>query len=83
MAPEAAVDEKKATYEVNIEGTIHDWEEPTITVPQIRKLAGWDQTQQVIEVDTKDNSERTLGNDETVKLKPGKDFGKKIQFKRG
>jgi hypothetical protein len=52
-------------------------------VPEIRTLAGWDASQQVIEVDAKDNSERTLKEDDVVKLKPGKGFGKKISFKRG
>jgi hypothetical protein len=70
-------------YEVNIEGSVHKWGEPTITVTQIRTLAGWDSTQQVIEVDAKDNSERTLPEGETVELKPGKGFGKKVSFKRG
>jgi hypothetical protein len=70
-------------YEVNIEGDVHDWDEPTITVAQIRTLATWEPTQQVIEVDSKDNSERTLKEDEIVELKPGKGFGKKVSFKRG
>jgi hypothetical protein len=70
-------------YEVNIEGVVHDWGEPMISVPQIRTLAGWDSTQQVIDVDAKDNSERTLKEDEIVELKPGKGFGKKVSFKRG
>lgn len=73
----------KKEYEVNIEGVVHEWGEPTIAVPEIRELAGWDSTQQLIEVDAKDNSERTLKEDEIVKLKPGKGFGKKISFKRG
>jgi hypothetical protein len=70
-------------YEVNIEGVAHEWDEPTITVAQIRTLAGWQASQQVIEVDAKDNSEHTLKEDEIVELKPGKGFGKKVSFKRG
>lgn len=73
----------KEKYEVNIEGVVHEWDEPTITVPQIRTLAGWGITQEVIEVDDKDNSERTLKEDDVIELKPGKGFGKKISFKRG
>jgi hypothetical protein len=73
----------KEKYEVNIEGNVHKWDEPTITVPQLRELAGWESTQQVIEVDVKDNTERTLTEDEIVELKPGKGFGKKVLFKRG
>lgn len=79
----AKPDPGKEKYEVNIEGVVHEWDEATITVPEIRTLAGWDSTQQVIEVDAKDNSERTLAENETVELKPGKGFGKKVSFKRG
>lgn len=74
---------KKPKYEINIEGADHPWEKDTITVPQIRQLAGWDDTQPVVEVDLSDNSERTLSEDEVVELKPGHGFGKKIKFQRG
>jgi hypothetical protein len=74
---------KKPKYEINIEGVDHPWETDTITVPQIRQLAGWDDTQPVVEVDLSDNSERTLSEDEVVELKPGHGFGKKIKFQRG
>jgi len=79
----AKPDPGKEKYEVNIEGVVHEWDEPTITVPELRKLAGWESPQQVIEVDAKDNTERTLTHSETVELKPGKGFGKKVSFKRG
>ena len=75
--------DKKPKYEINIEGGLHPWEEDTISVPQIRQLAGWDDTQPVVEVELSDNSERTLAEDETVELKPGHGFGKKIKFQRG
>jgi hypothetical protein len=79
----AKPDPGKEKYEVNIEGVVHGWDEPTITVPELRTLAGWESSQQVIEVDSKDNAERTLTDAETVELKPGKGFGKKVSFKRG
>ena len=44
-------------YEVNIEGTLYEWQEPTITVSEIRTLAGLDTSQQLIEVDLVDNTE--------------------------
>ena len=75
--------EKTKIYEVNIEGTLHDWTEPTISVPQIRHLGGLPIDQPVIEIDFQNNTERTLGEDEVVKLKPGHGFGKKVGFKRG
>lgn len=70
-------------YEVNIEGTIHEWDRDTITVPELRELGGFGPDQEMIEVELKDNSERPLADDETIELKPGKGFGKKVGFKRG
>jgi len=70
-------------YEVNIEGTVHEWGEATITVEQLRALAGFGTDQQMIEIDLKDNSERVLADHEKIKLKPGKGFAKKVEFKRG
>ncbi len=70
-------------YEVNIEGTIHEWDRGTITVAELRGLAGFGADQQLIEIDLKDNSERVLADGEAVELKPGKGFAKKVEFKRG
>jgi hypothetical protein len=70
-------------YVVNVEGVDHDWLSPTITVTDIRNLGGFATTDPVIEVDLKDNSERTLSENEVVDIKPGIGFGKKIKFKRG
>jgi plastocyanin domain-containing protein len=80
-----AVNERAAgpKYVVNIESIDHPWNQETITVPEIRTLGGFDPTQQIIEVDLKENTERTLGENETIELKPGQGFGKKVQFKRG
>jgi hypothetical protein len=71
------------TYEVNIEGTIKEWDKPTITVPEIRQLGGFPADQPVLEVNLKDNTERTLAEDEVVDLKPGQGFAKKVSFRRG
>jgi hypothetical protein len=70
-------------YDIDIEGSLYPWDDDTITVPQLRDLAGVEQSQQMIEVDLKDNTERTLAEEETIQLKPGKGFGKKIRYKRG
>lgn len=78
-----AQEPKQSKYEVNIEGNLYPWESPTITVPQIRELGGLPSDQPVIEVDLKDNSERTLQEMEVVEIKPGKGFGKKVKFQRG
>ncbi len=70
-------------YEVNIEGTVREWDRETITVAELRGLAGFGADQQLIEIDLKDNSERVLEDGETITLKPGKGFAKKVEFKRG
>jgi hypothetical protein len=70
-------------YAIDIEGQIHDWDRDSITVPELRALAGFPADQQMIEVDLKDNSEHVLADDATVALKPGKGFAKKVVFKRG
>jgi hypothetical protein len=70
-------------YFVNLEGTEKPWDEPEITVAQIRDLAGWDTSQPVVEINLQDNTERTLGDTESVTLKPGHGFAKKIKFQRG
>lgn len=70
-------------YQVNIEATLHEWDKDSISVPELRALGGLAPDQEMIEIDLKDNSERTLGNDETVDLTPGKGFAKKVAFKRG
>ncbi|MCH7584536.1 MAG: multiubiquitin domain-containing protein [Acidobacteria bacterium] len=70
-------------YVVNVEGVDHDWPSPTITTADIRNLGGLPATDPVIEVDLKDNSERTLSEDEVIEIKPGMGFGKKVSFKRG
>jgi hypothetical protein len=70
-------------YEVNIEGSLHEWDRDKITVAELRQLAGFGADQQMIEIDLKDNSERVLDEGETIDLKPGKGFAKKVEFKRG
>jgi len=70
-------------YFVDIEGTDYPWDRSTISVPEIRELGDLDPTQPVIEVNLKDNSERTLAEDEIVEIKPGRGFARKVRFKRG
>lgn len=74
---------KPARYAIDIEGTIYDWDEPTITVPQLRDLGGLPAGVPVLEIDLKTNEERTLDEGEIVELKPGLGFSKKVEFRRG
>lgn len=82
--PNAATEAQKGPkYEVNLDGDVRDWSKSTITVAEIRGLAGWGDDQPVVIVDLKTNEERDLREDEVVDLKPGHGFSKKIKFKRG
>ena len=70
-------------FEVNIEGAVHEWDQDTISVPQIRELGSLPTDLPVVEVDLESNEEITLADDAVVHLKPGKAFGRKVSFKRG
>lgn len=74
--------ERGPRYIVDIEGVEHEWNQETISVPELRSLGGLSPTEQVIEID-KDQNERTLDEGEVVTLKPGHGFSKKVRFKRG
>ena len=69
-------------YFVVVEGTEHPWPKDTISFEEIAQLGGWSPTDGVIEVD-ENNNERTLKPGETVQLKPGHGFSKKVRWKRG
>lgn len=75
-------EKKGPKYHIDIEGTLYDWDEDTITTEQIAQLGGWVVSQGVVMID-KDNNERTLQPNEIVELKPGIGFAKKVKFKRG
>jgi len=75
--------DKGPKFDVNIEGTIHEWPRDTITVPEIRALGGIPNGTAVEEIDLDTNVQRTLAEDEIVRLKPGLGFAKKIAFRRG
>lgn len=81
--PAQAEHETGPKYFVNLEGDEKPWDTETITVPQIRELAGWDTGQAIVEVNLDDNTEVTLAETAVVTLKPGHGFAKKIKFQRG
>lgn len=68
---------------VNIEDTDYPWDKDAVTAQDIRTLAGFPAGTEVIEVDLETNEEQTLAEGESVEIKPGHGFGKKIKFKRG
>jgi hypothetical protein len=75
-------DSQALERQLEIEGKNFPWNRPTITTEEIARLGGWDPAQGVIVVD-QDNNERTLAQGESVELKPGLGFGKRIRWKRG
>ena len=79
---EAIKTQQGQKFFVDIEGTEYEWSKEMIAVSQIRELGGLPRDLPVIEV-LPDNTERTLQEDETITLKPGHLFGKKVRFKRG
>lgn len=70
-------------FEIDIEEAIYEWDQETITVPQIRELGGLPTDTPVIEIDLEENTETELTEDAVIELKPGKGFAKKVRFKRG
>ena len=74
---------KGPKYEINIEGTIHPWNQGEITPAQIRQLGNLPADQPVVEVNLETGEETTLGDDATIEVKPGIAFARKVQFKRG
>lgn len=79
-------EDQDARFQVLIEGRAYDWDKNTITVPEIRELAGLPADRPVIEVDLQDNAMRVLAEDdvhEPVELQPGKGVTKRVNFRRG
>lgn len=68
---------------LDIEGKLVPWGQETITTEKIIELGGWDPSLGAIEINLKDNTERTLQPGEIIQLKPGIGFSKKVLFKRG
>ncbi len=81
MADEAGA----VQYEVMIEGTAHSWTKDTISVADIRELGNMPANTGVVEENLRDGTERTLGEDETLrpgKLEEGKKPTKRVNFRR-
>lgn len=70
-------------YLIDIEGTDYPWHKDTISVAEIRDLGGLTGPEPVVEVDLKENTERTLDETDVVGIEPGRGFAKKVRFKRG
>lgn len=69
-------------HAIDIEGIEYHWHGETITVLELRDLAGIEPEVILIEIDH-ENNERQLGHGETLHLKHGHRYGKKPHYKRG
>lgn len=69
-------------YCVIIEGKEYPWDEPSITTAQIRQLGNLPADQSVV-CDDAEGHERTLREDEIIKLEPCCEFGRAPKYKRG
>lgn len=69
-------------FYVDIEGKEYEWDKETISTKEIRALSGIPADQQIIE-EAPDGTERTLGESETITLKPGHRLGRSSKYKRG
>lgn len=69
-------------YLLDIEGKDYPWHSNMITPEDIITLAGWPTGTQVVEVD-EDQREVTLQPGQSIQVKPGHGFSKKLKFKRG
>lgn len=67
---------------VNVEGTEHEWDKDTITVPEIRTLGDIPADLPVIQ-ESPDGTERTLDENEVVTLQPGHRHGRAAKYRRG
>jgi hypothetical protein len=76
------ITKRAVRYCINIEGKEYPWNEPTITTAQIRKLGNLPADQAVVCEDA-EGRERTLREDEVVKLDPCCQFGRAPKYKRG
>lgn len=70
-------------YFLDFEGKEVPWYKDTITTEEVISLGGWDPNIGAIEINLKDNTERTLQPGEVIDIKPGHGFSKKVGFKRG
>lgn len=70
-------------FHLDIEGTIHPWNENTITTEEIIGLGGWDSSQGAIKIDQKTQEQINLKPGQIIELKPGMGFAKKVKFIRG
>jgi len=69
-------------YYENIEGKEYPWDKETISVGEIRALKKLPRDLPVVE-EFPNGTEKTLGDNDVVLLKPGHRYGRAPKFKRG
>lgn len=69
-------------FYVNVENVEYPWDRQTITTSEIRTVGNIPSDQPIIEEDP-EGTERTLGESETLTLKPGHRLGRAPKYRRG
>jgi len=69
-------------YYVTIEGVEYPWDKNTISVAEIRTLGKIPLNIPIVE-EFPNGTERTLGENEIIEIKPGHGFGRSPKYKRG
>ncbi len=69
-------------YFIEVDGTEYELHQDEITGGQIMDLAGIPRDQGLLEI-LDDGTQRQVGVDEPIDLKPGQRFKKRPRFKRG
>jgi hypothetical protein len=75
-----------AKYAVLIEGKLYPWNTDSITVQEIRELGNLPPNCVVIEKDLQKSAQRSLDEGDVhqpPRLQEGKEFTKKVNFRRG
>lgn len=71
-----------AVFVYDVDGTIYEYDQPTITGAQIMFAAGLDPQQGLIQI-LSDGSRITVSGGDTVHLSAGAHFKRRPRFKRG
>lgn len=79
---EHGTDRSGQKYYLNIEEKEYEWDRNTITVEELRTLAGIQSDQPMIEEDA-DGTERTLTAGQSIELQPGHRYGRAPKYRRG
>lgn len=76
------IEDRKTNYFIEVDGEEYELHRDEITGGEIMDLAGIPRDQGLLEI-LDDGTQRPVGIDEEIELKPGKRYKKRPRFKRG